>query len=268
MLSRILAVAVAAFAACVLCTTAGAAAPIQTHAHLHRLQKLVDSRYGRGCIDVTRDYIGARLGDPDPWVWVSSGFAACLVRSPAGHGRHDTIGWYEESGVRPVGPCGGVVFAGGTRKGSTVTVDFGRLQRYGFFVRGGEGDDDDGTAPLLFTNPTFNNPELIGGGGSGPRGTGYPAALVFDVSSCSQARTWLVCFTDRTSKDRTSSDDDEDRVGDDPDVRDDGRDGRDEDHDDFDDGPDYSAAVFEVTSSEVTPVRAPSFGSLKSLYRH
>jgi hypothetical protein len=268
MLRRI--VVAAALAALVLGTTAGAVVPIQVHGHLHRLQKLVDSRYGRGSIDVTRDYIGARAGDPDPWMWASGGFAARLVRTNPGHAGPDTIGWYEESGVRPAGPCGGVVFADGCRPGATASVEFGRLVRYGFFVRRGDGDDDDGASSgLLFTNRWFNPPDLLGPGASSPRGGGYPAALVFDVSRWTQPRTWLVCFTDRGS--RGGADDDRGGIENGEGDRDDGHDGLDDGDDGDDghgDGPDYSAAIFEVTSFELTPVRTTSFGSLKSRYRH
>src|SRR5258706_7490356 len=111
MLRRI--VVAAAFAALALGTTAGAVVPTQVPGHLHRLQKLVDSRYGRGRIDVTRDYIGARAGDPDPWMWASGGFGPRLVRTNPPPAGPDTTRSYEESGVtaRPAG--GGGRLAGG-----------------------------------------------------------------------------------------------------------------------------------------------------------
>src|SRR5258705_12978539 len=101
MLRRI--VVAAAFAALVLGTTAGAVVPTQVPGHLHRLQKLVDSRYGRGRIDVTRDYIGARAGDPDPWMWASGGVAGGPGRPNPGHAGAGTIGWEEGGGGAAAG---------------------------------------------------------------------------------------------------------------------------------------------------------------------
>ena len=38
---------------------------------LHDLQRVVDRYFGPGRIDVRTGYIGARAGDPDPWMWTT-----------------------------------------------------------------------------------------------------------------------------------------------------------------------------------------------------
>ena len=59
----------------------------------HDLQHIVNARYGAGRIHVTTDFIGAHAGQPDPWYWNDSHFAAFLVTEIAGNSDRNIVGW-------------------------------------------------------------------------------------------------------------------------------------------------------------------------------
>jgi hypothetical protein len=227
-------------------TPAGARFDVDFGKHVQRLQNLIDSRYGKGHIDVTRDYIGAHHGDPDPWIWTGRGFTAHLIRWVTHDGQRATVGWYEETGVRPWVHHSNIIFDEDSHSGSTESVSIGRTTRFGFYLR----QDDDIEPPLLFTNRTFNEADDVDGGHTPNDGT--PEALVYDVSPWSQPSTWVVCFRDASS-----------------DGEDENRDRAMLSHDSGDDesGSEFDDVVFEVSAHDVTPVHPTSFGSLKAKYR-
>ena len=88
------------------------------------LQKIIDARYGAGHINVTTDYIGAHPGDIDPWFWVGNQFTAYLIKEVAGNANRNVLCWYEENGVKPTFPGGGVVFDGPAGAGATAVIVF------------------------------------------------------------------------------------------------------------------------------------------------
>ena len=212
----------------------------------HTLQKIVDARYGPGAINVTTDYIGAHPGDLDPWFWVDNQFSALLVQEVAGNATRNVIGWYKETGTRPVidGVDDGVVFDGPAGAGATALIVFGTpMTKFGFYMNP-NGPLDATNAPepeLFFTNRFYDD--------IGPNGTALHAptngdvqALVYDVSQWTQPNTWLVCFEDLDSG----------AVPGPP-----GSAQTDNDLNDF---------VFEVTAFGATPVQPLTFGALKARY--
>jgi len=237
----------------VLCaaTPASARFDVDFGKHVQRLQNLIDSRYGKGHIDVTEDYIGADEGDPDPWIWEGRGFTVRLIRGATRDGQRAIVGWYEETGVRPAVRASNVVFDDDSHNGSVASVCFGHTIRFGFYLRQ-EGAD----SPLTwFTNRGLNPFQDLNS--SHPLGGGRPGALVFDVSRWSQPSTWVVCFRDVSKSD-----------ADDPGNSDraisghDGGDGGDDEN-----GSEFDDVVFEVSAHDITPVRPISFGTLKAKYR-
>jgi hypothetical protein len=209
----------------------------------------VDGLYGAGQINVTTDYLGAKPGDPDPWFWVDQQFTSLLVREVAGNADYNQVGWYLETGSKPVlqndGIHDGLVFDGPAHGGATALVTFTRpMTWFGFYLNpNGPGNATNAPEPELFyTNRVFND---LGPDGSGtlhaPWG-GDMQALVFDVSRFKGTNTWLVCFEDLDS-------------GADP-----GPPGVKQTDNDFND------FLFEVTAFGATPVQPLTFGVLKARY--
>jgi len=213
----------------------------------NKLQSIIDATYGPGRIDVQTDYLGARPGDPDPDAWAISMAPIMQVREIAGAPLRSNLGWYLETadGQRPVidGREDAPVFGNAADDHATVVLHFGERRRsVGFYLH--SPDAGSGLGPrTLFTNRSFND---VGPGGAGalhePTAGGDVQALIFDVSPWTRPLTWLVCFESRDS-------------GAQP-------------------GPccettdnDYADYVFEVRAEATTPTLAPSFGSLKALYR-
>lgn len=214
---------------------------------LHDLQRKVDRLIGPGRIDVTRDYVGAKPGEPDPFTWTNTGraFDVTLLDRKSSHG---VLGWYRETGTPPVldGIDDGRVFASGTRRGTRTLVRIpGDITHFGFYVirEGGHGDDheDDGTY-LYFTNRRFNDRGPHGRGPVHEPWDGDMQMLVYDVSRWMGPETWLVTceYSDSGCP-----------VG----------------HDLDDSDNDYSDILFLVSGVSVTPTRGISFGSLKAMYR-
>jgi len=212
-----------------------------------KLQAIIDATYGPGRIDVQTDYIGARPGDPDRVIWQSALWPVMQIREIAGAELRSEFGWYIEAGGqhRPAidGRDDGAVFKN-ERAGTVTTLLQLRTggRSVGFYLH--TPDAGSGQGPrTFFTNRGFND---VGPGGTGalhePTEGGDIQALVFDVSLWTRPNTWLVCFESRDSGAMPgaccgTTDND------------------------------YADYVFEVRADAATPNLAPSFGSLKALYR-
>jgi len=212
-----------------------------------KLQSIIDATYGPGHVDVQTDYLGAHPGDPDQVTWAISTAPIMQVREIAGAPLRSGVGWYLETpdGQRPMidGQEDAPIFMHSSDAHATIVLPFGQRRRsVGFYVN--TPDAGGGLGPrTFFTNRNFND---VGPDGAGalhePAAGGDIQALVFDVSPWTRPLTWLVCFESRDS-------------GAQP-------------------GPccettdnDYADYVFEVRAEATTPTHAPSFGSLKALYR-
>jgi len=212
-----------------------------------RLQSIVDATYGAGHIDVRTDYLGAREGDADRIVWMNAVWPILQVREIAGAAHRTCIGWYIESGdpQRPVldGIDDGPVYKNQYAPPATSVLQFrSRGRGIGFYFR--SPDAGGGLGPrTFFTNRTYNDTGSAGWDSVlEPPAAGDVQALVFDVSAWTRPRTWLVCFE---SHDAGLSSGTCCNEGDN----------------------DYADYVFEVRAEAVTATLAPSFGSLKRVYR-
>jgi hypothetical protein len=168
------------------------------------LQNILDARYGAGNINVTIDYIGHDVGDPDPFYWTGIGFDTFLIREVAGHANTNIVGWYLETGAMPVidGTDDGVVFTGPMGAGATSIMDFSNVnQPFGFYLNpNGTGDAINAPEPeLFFSNRLFNDEGPSGAGALHLPSGGDVQALVFDVSAWTQPNTWVVAFEDLDS---------------------------------------------------------------------
>ena len=213
----------------------------------NKLQSIIDATYGPGRIVVQTDYLGAQPGDPDQIVWTSSLWPIMQLREIAGTALRRDFGWYFEAGGENPPVIDGVgdapVFRNWNSNQATTVFQFRHLGRnVGFYLH--TADAGSGLGPrTFFTNRSFND---VGPGGAGPlhqpTAGGDIQALIFDVSTWTRPRTWLVCFESRDSGalpgaccETTDND--------------------------------YADYVFEVRAEATTPTLAPSFGALKLLYR-
>ena len=213
----------------------------------NKLQSIIDATYGPGRIDAQSDYLGARPGDPDQVVWMSSVWPIMQLREIEGAALRADFGWYIEAGDehRPVidGVEDGPAFKNGRAGPATTLLQFrNRGRSVGFYLH--TPDAGSGQGPrTFFTNRSFND---VGPGGRGalhePGEGGDIQALIFDISAWTRPLTGLVCFESRDSGALP--------------------------------GPccettdnDYADYVFEIRAEATTPTIAPSFGSLKMLYR-
>src|SRR5262245_43110652 len=174
---------------------------------IRHLQNLVDRKYGAGRIDVTRDFIGAHEGDPDPWYWtglrVGSARITILKRDPD----QNLVGWYIDGGTQSVAPVGGATLFSGTilpHEEAWLSLPGSRTW-FGFYV--------DAAAPVprykvpgrgpragperFFTNRMLNDCGIEGAGAAHAPYDGDVQALVFDVSPWAGGDAWLVCFEDQ-----------------------------------------------------------------------
>ena len=222
----------------------------------HELQNIVDGLYGPGKIDVHADYMGAHVGDQDPWFWVDSRFSALLITEVAGNADRNTLGWYSETGVNHPSPQptlyndsihDGVVFNGPAGVGASAIIIFPHpMTKFGFYLNpNGAGHVINAPEPEKFwTNRFYNDVGPDGSGALHPPTDGDVQALVFDISKVTgRENTWLVCFEDLDSGANPApccSPTDND----------------------------YNDMVFEVTALGATPVRSLSFGQLKARYLH
>lgn len=212
------------------------------------LQSVVDNAYGPGLINLQTDYIGSLPSDLDPWFWVGSEFSAYLVREIAGNAGRNTLGWYVETGTKPVidGIDDGIVFDGVASPGESAVIFFPRpMTKFGFWLNpnGPLGALNAPEPELFFTNRYYNDRGPDGSGALHAPWDGDVQALVFDLSDYMGPNTWLVAFEDVDS-------------GAQP-------------------GPccattdnDFNDLVFEVTAFGATPTQPVSFGGLKSKYRN
>lgn len=213
------------------------------------LQSIVDQTFGVGKVNCACDYIGAHDGDIDPWFWVGDSFSTLLVREIAGNANRNVLGWYLETGQKPVidGVDDGVVFDGLAGAGATAIVEFQKpMTKFGFYLNP-NGPLDANNAPepeLFFTNRLYNDIGPDGSGAVHAPWNGDVQAIVYDISSETQPNTWLVCFEDCDSGPMPG-----------PCCPDNGTDN------------DFNDLVFEVTAFGATPATPVSFGALKALYR-
>jgi hypothetical protein len=215
------------------------------------LQAIVDGVYGAGQIDVTNDYLGKKIGQPDPWFWVDSQFSSLLIREVAGNADYNQVGWYLENGARPVLKNDGVhdalIFDGPARAGATALVHFlTPMTMFGFYLNpNGKGNATNAPEPEMFyTNRSFNDLGPDGSGAIHAPWNGDAQALVYDISRFRGPNTWLVCFEDMDSGAMPGPP---------------GLAQTDNDYNDF---------IFEVTAFGATPVQPLTFGGLKAIYSH
>jgi len=211
------------------------------------LQGIVDNAYGEGIINLQADYIGAHPGDLDPWFWVGGQFSAYLVREIAGNANRNTLGWYVETGTKPVidGVDDGIVFDGASGPGAMSVIFMpAAMTKFGFYLNpNGELDALNAPEPeLFFTNRFYNDEGPDGSGALHAPAGGDVQALVFDISDYAGANTWLVCFEDVDSGAQpgtccSTTDND------------------------------FNDLVFEVTAFGATPTQSVSFGALKQKFR-
>lgn len=212
------------------------------------LQNIVNTEYGAGNIDCSTDYLGANVGDPDPFYWTGIGFETLLIREVAGHRDNNSLGWYLETGSAPVidGTDDGIVFAGPVSDGAVAVVNLSSTAvPFGFYMNpnGAFGATNAPEPEKFFTNRFWNDigPNGVGAAPHAPF-DGDVQALVFDVSAYRGPNTWLVCFEDLDS-------------GANP-------------------GPccgttdnDFNDLVFEVTVLGPVPVQATTISAIKAMYR-
>jgi len=165
------------------------------------LQDILDSEYGPGAITVTTDYIGAHVGDPDPFYWTGLGFTDYLVREISGYAHSNVLGWYKETGVMPVidSVDDGIVFNGPDGSGASALISFGGVSTpFGFYLNpNGPGAATNAPEPeLFFSNRLFNDLGPSGAGAIHAPFDGDVQFLVFDISSLTHPYTWLVCVED------------------------------------------------------------------------
>ena len=242
-----------------ICAALCAAVPSQAAVNLvwgdswdgpsRNLQPLLDGLYGSGHIDVKTDFLGAKVGEPDPWFWLDNQFSALLVKEVAGNAGRNQLGWYQETGSLPVlkndDLHDGLVFDGPAGAGATAIVSFSMpLTRFGFYLNP-NGTRDAINAPepeKFYTNRTYNDAGPAGSGALHLPSGGDMQALVYDISRIRGENTWLVCFEDLDS-------------GANPGPMDQAQ--TDNDFNDF---------IFEVTAYGATPVQPLTFGALKAKY--
>lgn len=213
---------------------------------LYDLQKKLDRYVGAGRIQARTDYVGARPGDPDPWVWLNPGKPMLLTlldrkSAPA------RIGWYAEGCGVPLlnGATSAVVFDQNPMRGDPKTFRVPSSTRcFGFFVAmddaGASARSADGFT--TFTNRMWNSP---GPGGTGAMHEPYDGdiqMLVYDISRWAGPQTWLVAC---------EASDSGARIGHGPDDSDN----------------DFTDYLFTVTGVGITPTKGVTFGELKSRFR-
>lgn len=216
---------------------------------LHDLQRKVDRFVGYGRVDVTRDYIGAKPGDPDPFSWVNlpgRGVTVQLLdrKSPRG-----TIGWYAEGAGTPVidGVGDGVVFAEYHLRGARTTVQIpASVSRFGFYVGyresgSGSGSNKSGM-DFFYSNRGLNDCGPHGQGAVHAPYDGDTQMLVYDVSRWLGPDTYLVAC---------EASDSGCAVG----------------HGDGESDNDYADLLYLVSALGATPTRSQSFAHLKALFR-
>jgi hypothetical protein len=216
------------------------------------LQKQVDDLLGRGRVNVTRDWIGARLGDPDPFTLSNSGrnLSITLVNVDT---PDLSLGWYLENGSAPTidGVDDAVLLNGLPRRGTEVLFRVPlSVPRFGFYIADLEDDDgdDDEEAPVLsYATRLWNQSLELGDCPTIPVNA---RMLVFDVSRWKGPDTYL--FAVEKPEDHSTGD-----SGDDDSFMFNAKEA------DYK----YSNLLFLVSGVYVTGQRHLSFGQLKAIYR-
>lgn len=245
-----------AWAACALllaATTVFAASPVpilvgpSRDGSLHDLQRKVDRFVGYGRIDVTRDFIGAKPGEPDPWSWVNLAGRGVTVQLLDRKSPRGTLGWYAEGSGMPLidGVGDGVVFAEYHLRGARTTVQIpASVTRFGFYVSYRESGSDENKNGLsyFYSNRGLNDCGPHGQGAVHAPYDGDAQMLVYDVSRWLGPDTYLVAC---------ESSDSGCAIG----------------HEDGESDNDYADLVYLVTALGATPTRSQSFAHLKALFR-
>ena len=246
-----------AWAACALllvATSSFAVSPVNVvigssrDGSLHDLQRRVDRFIGYGRVDVTRDYIGARPGDPDPFTWVNTGSRAVSVQLLDRKSPRGTLGWYAEGFGVPAldGRLDGVVLPEYQMRGIRTSVQIpATVTRFGFYVRyrgsvSGDGKVDGGVTH--FTNRLLNDCGPFGNGAVHQPIDGDPQMLIYDVSRWLGPSTYLVaCEASDSGCPVGMGDGESDN--------------------------DYTDLIYLVSALGATPTRTASFTRLKALFR-
>jgi hypothetical protein len=173
---------------------------------IRQLQNLVDRKYGAGRIDVTRDFIGARAGDADPFCWTTGRTTAVRVAMLKRNPDENRVGWYMEGGGQAIlSAGGGVLFSGSVRSGEEAWLPLSGVRNFGFYIDGPvpvlhgpriNGPRPQPTPERFYTNRMLNDRGPDGSGAVHPPFDGDLQALIFDVSQWVGADAWLVCFED------------------------------------------------------------------------
>ena len=215
---------------------------------LYDLQRVVDRYFGPGRIDVLTGYIGARAGDPDPWMWTTVPGRPVVItllekKYPVGR-----VGWYSEQGPAPVlnGRDDGLLLERSRLRSVPTAVRLPpAVRRFGFYVEreaGGTAIDGDAQAYPYFSNRMLNEASPQPGTALHTPYGGDMQMLVYDISRLAGPDTWLVaCEYSNTAHPIGTLDGESDN--------------------------DFSDIVFTVTGVGVTPTLQTSFGRLKALYR-
>ena len=215
---------------------------------LHQLQNVVDRYLGPGRLDVRADFIGARAGDADPWIWTTLRGSPVVLELVARKHTSTSIGWYREDGGIPQidGVDDGLLFGRGRLKGiQTVLRLPPDVTRFGFYVirdPGGHSIDGDDGGVTYFSNRLLNDPGVRGAGATHPPYDGDVQMIAYDVSRWMGTGSWLVACEYSDSGGPL------------------GRGNGESDND-------YSDIVFLISGVGVTPTRTWSIGSLKALFR-
>ncbi len=245
-----------AWAACALLlvsATVFAASPVpivvgpSRDGSLQDLQRKVDRIVGYGRVDVSRDFIGAKPGDPDPFSWTNLPGRGVTVQLLDRKGPRGTLGWYAEGSGTPTidGVGDGVVFAEYHMRGARSTVQIpASVTRFGFYVgyrASGSGENKAATG-FYFTNRGLNDCGPQGQGALHAPYDGDTQMLVYDVSRWLGADTYLVaCEASDTGC----------MIG----------------HGEGESDNDFSDLLYLVSALGATPTRTQSFAHLKSLFR-
>src|SRR5262249_24739694 len=113
---------------------------------LHDLQRKVDRLVGPGRVNVRTDFIGAHVGDPDPWAWTPNRARQVYVTLVDRKSPHGLVGWYAETGGIPAldGSADGVVFESTRLRGSSTLLRLpATVAKFGFYIEHQGGDEEE-----------------------------------------------------------------------------------------------------------------------------
>lgn len=213
---------------------------------LHDLQRKIDKLVGFGRIDVNRDYIGARPGDPDPWYWVNLGTKPITVQLVDRKSPRGTLGWYADNGRSPVidGVDDGVVVEEWKLRGSRTSVRLpATVRNFGFYVDYKSNSHGSGTKLYrYFSNRMLNDCGPEGAGAMRAPYDGDPQMLVYDASRWLGPDTYIVaCEYSDSGCPIGNGEEETDN--------------------------DYSDMVYIVSGLGTTPAKGASFARVKAMFR-